>query len=136
MKLAKAQQALAFSRWKPAIHMITATDLGICIKFKASYSHAIIKYKQAAICLGASNMNMSELATMPLADRLQAMEILWASLAHDPSHEPSPAWHQQVIEQRLARLEAGKDTLQDWDEAKKDIRATIEARRALQGSVQ
>jgi hypothetical protein len=81
-------------------------------------------------------MNISELARMPLADRLQAMEILWASLSHDSSHDPSPTWHEAVVEQRMARLDAGSEPLQDWNEAKNDIRARIEARQAKQGSLQ
>jgi Putative addiction module component len=81
-------------------------------------------------------MNIADLAHMPLAERLQAMEILWASLAHDPSHDPSPDWHEAVVAQRMARLDAGSEPLQDWNEAKNDIRARIEARQAKQGALQ
>ncbi len=81
-------------------------------------------------------MNMTELAQLPLADRLQAMEILWASLAHDAAHDPSPAWHEEIVAHRIARLEAGQETLQPWDEAKKDIRARIDARKAQHGGMQ
>lgn len=81
-------------------------------------------------------MNMSELAQWPLVDRLQAMEILWASLAHDPAHNPSPAWHEEIVAHRIARLEAGQETLQPWGDAKKDIRARIDARKAQQDGMQ
>ena len=81
-------------------------------------------------------MNMTELAQLPLADRLQAMEILWASLAHDAAPDPSPAWHEEIVAHRIARLEAGQETLQPWDEAKKDIRARIDARKAQHGGMQ
>jgi hypothetical protein len=81
-------------------------------------------------------MNMSELAQLPLADRLQAMEILWTSLAQDPAHDPSPAWHEEVLSQRLAAIEAGTEPMQDWNSAKHELRARIDERKAKQGQLQ
>ena len=81
-------------------------------------------------------MNMTELAHLSLADRLRAMDVLWASLAQDAAYEPSPAWHQEVVAHRLARLAAGQETLQPWNDAKRDIRAKIDARKAKLGGHQ
>jgi hypothetical protein len=81
-------------------------------------------------------MNMSELAQLPLADRLQAMEILWTSLAQDPAHDPSPVWHEEVLAQRLAAIEAGTEPMQDWDSAKHELSARIDERKAKQGQLQ
>ena len=61
-------------------------------------------------------MNMAELSTLPLAQRLEAMEVLWESLSRDSAYDPSPAWHADVLVQRVHEIEAGQAT--DWLEAK------------------
>lgn len=68
-------------------------------------------------------MQTAELAALPLAERLQAMEVLWETLCQEPEQAQSvPAWHQQVLTQRLAALEAGVETVTPWQEAKDRIR--------------
>ena len=43
-----------------------------------------------------------------VAERLQAMELLRRSFAAAPEKMESPAWHKQVLAQRLAKIESGK----------------------------
>jgi putative addiction module component (TIGR02574 family) len=62
------------------------------------------------------NMDMAELTKLPLAQRLEAMEVLWDSLTHDAAYDPSPAWHADVLAERVREIEAGKTMA--WDEAK------------------
>ena len=61
-------------------------------------------------------MNMAELSTLPLAQRLEAMEVLWESLSHDSAYDPSPAWHADVLAQRVSEIESGQTTA--WADAK------------------
>jgi putative addiction module component (TIGR02574 family) len=49
-----------------------------------------------------------EIERMSFAERLQAMELLWRSMATEPDKLESPAWHKKVLEKRLAKVEAGK----------------------------
>jgi len=49
-----------------------------------------------------------EVERMSLAEKLQAMELLWRSMATKPDKVKSPAWHGKVLAQRLAKVEAGK----------------------------
>ena len=49
-----------------------------------------------------------DIEQMSLAERLQAMELLWASLARTPEALPSPDWHGEVIAGRLAKIERGE----------------------------
>ncbi len=49
-----------------------------------------------------------EIERMSLAERLQAMELLWSSIAAEPDKVESPAWHKKILEKRLAKVEAGK----------------------------
>jgi putative addiction module component (TIGR02574 family) len=62
---------------------------------------------------------------MSLAERLQAMELLWRSMASNPKTVESPAWHKKVLEQRLAKVEAGKGEFLTVTQLKKRL-----ARRA------
>jgi hypothetical protein len=64
-------------------------------------------------------------ATLPLekmtvAEKLQAMEELWADLSRDESLE-SPAWHGKILQERAG----GKDFV-DWETAKKQLRTRRE----------
>lgn len=71
-------------------------------------------------------MTMTELTSLPLAERLQAMETLWDSLCRDADFNPSPAWHAEVLQQRRAELDQGQHN--PWDDAKARLRAAIEPR--------
>lgn len=74
-------------------------------------------------------MTQLEIAKLPIQDRLQLMESLWDSLCRDPAGESvMPVWHKQVLEERIARLDAGEEPLISWEEAKKKIRAQTETR--------
>ena len=49
-----------------------------------------------------------EIKRMSFAERLQTMELLWRSMAAVPDKLESPSWHKKVLQQRLAKVEAGK----------------------------
>ncbi len=56
---------------------------------------------------------------MTVAEKLQAMEDLWADLSRDETFE-SPAWHQDVLRER-----AGQNDFMDWETAKAQLRARL-----------
>jgi putative addiction module component (TIGR02574 family) len=71
-----------------------------------------------------------EVAGLSVEERLRLMEVLWNSLCHDPVPEQGiPAWHQSVLEDRVTRLEAGKEPISSWEDAKQVLRDQIAARR-------
>ena len=53
-------------------------------------------------------LSAADIEHMSLQERLQAMELLWRSLAQTPENVPSPDWHGDVLAERVARLEEGK----------------------------
>ena len=66
-------------------------------------------------------------ATLPLdkmsvAEKLRAMEMLWADLSHNEAQLESPAWHEEVLRDREARIKSGKESFIDWETAKKQLR--------------
>lgn len=66
------------------------------------------------------------LDTMTVADKLQAMEAIWADLLRSAEQVPSPAWHGDVLLAREARVREGKSHYTDWTEAKRRIRERVQ----------
>jgi hypothetical protein len=59
---------------------------------------------------------------LTVAEKLRAMEALWADLSRDESQLESPAWHGDVLRAREAKVKSGKETFMDWEVAKKQLR--------------
>lgn len=59
---------------------------------------------------------------MTTAEKLRAMEAIWADLTRQPDSFESPEWHGEVLRQREQRVAAGEETFIDWDEAKRQLR--------------
>lgn len=49
-----------------------------------------------------------EIERMSCTEKLQAMELLWRSMAGEPEKVESPGWHKKILASRLAKVEAGK----------------------------
>jgi Putative addiction module component len=50
----------------------------------------------------------ADIEQMSLEERLQTMDLLWASLARTPDAVPSPDWHGEVLATRLAKVKRGE----------------------------
>ena len=61
------------------------------------------------------------LETMSVAEKLQAIEVIWSSLCANPADVSPPEWHGKVLEDRRQRLASGDATVSDWSEAKKRL---------------
>ena len=48
-----------------------------------------------------------EVTRLSKAERLQAMEWLWASLSREPEEIESPEWHGEVLAARKAKADSG-----------------------------
>ena len=60
----------------------------------------------------------TDIARMSLDERLQAMDMLWQSLAATPGEIKSPRWHSDVLADRLASVESGQARFLTLAEAK------------------
>ena len=54
---------------------------------------------------------------MSLAEKLEAMEAIWADLSQTPSQVPIPDWHREVLK---ARRESPATWL-DWEQVKASL---------------
>ena len=73
--------------------------------------------------------------TLPLdemtqEEKLAAMEALWRDLSSRPDELESPAWHGEVLRERLRQVEAGEMHFLPWEDAQKRIDALVAQRRA------
>ena len=59
---------------------------------------------------------------MTLEEKLRAMEALWADLSRHENQIESPAWHEQVLKDRAARVRSGAEKFMDWETAKRELR--------------
>lgn len=58
--------------------------------------------------------------------KLKIIEALWGDIADDEASFPSPAWHEQALQETAAEFEAGQIESLDWEEAKKALRQRLE----------
>ena len=63
-----------------------------------------------------------QLDQMTTAEKLRAMEALWADLTLQADNFESPAWHADVLREREQRVAEGNETYVDWEEAKRQLR--------------
>jgi hypothetical protein len=59
---------------------------------------------------------------MTTAEKLRAMEALWADLSRNQENVPSPSWHEQILEEREQRVKSGQEKFVDWETAKQELR--------------
>lgn len=63
---------------------------------------------------------------MSRAEKLQAMEALWADLSKNEAEVESPAWHEAVLKETESRVAAGQERIADWETAKRELRKRFE----------
>ena len=72
-------------------------------------------------------MSELEIASMPIAAKLQLMESLWDSLCRETSGSPDvPSWHGEVLAERIRRIDNGEEPVSPWADAKRRIREQTE----------
>ena len=58
---------------------------------------------------------------MSVQEKINAMEAIWENLSANPETIESPAWHQEELRVREARVESGETRFVDWEKAKAEI---------------
>jgi putative addiction module component (TIGR02574 family) len=65
------------------------------------------------------------IAQLSFTQKLDLMEKLWADMAGNEKNLESPAWHEAVLDDRKTALDAGKETVSNWEEAKERIKKNV-----------
>jgi hypothetical protein len=69
--------------------------------------------------------NQLTLDKMSTEEKIRTMEIIWDDLCNKSNSIPSPAWHEQILEERENGIKNGDVEFVDWKVAKKHIRNSI-----------
>ena len=69
-----------------------------------------------------SDADVVEILKLPPEERMRLAEIIWASLASEPSTVPLGDAHRAVIDERLAEHERNPDDVVSRDEVLADAR--------------
>lgn len=48
-------------------------------------------------------------------DQLIAMELLWRKITSEPESAFPPHWHEEILQERVRRVEDGEVELLDWE---------------------
>lgn len=67
---------------------------------------------------------------MTVEEKFQAMETIWASLGDRADELESPAWHGEVIRERIRQVEAGEVQFIPWEEARENLRRRAAERKS------
>jgi hypothetical protein len=63
-----------------------------------------------------------EVSRLSKAERLEAMEWLWASLSKEQQEIESPEWHGEVLAERKAKFDSGEAQFLSIAQLKKRLR--------------
>ena len=67
------------------------------------------------------SISASEIAEMPIQQRIQLVEDIWDSIAEMPEAVEIPEWHRRELEKRLEAYHANPDEGSPWQDVKKRI---------------
>ncbi len=67
----------------------------------------------------------AELSALSLPEKLSLVEELWDSIVEAQSDVESPAWHAELLAERLERVDRGAEVPMDWDAAKESLRQRL-----------
>ena len=67
-------------------------------------------------------MSIDEIKMLDITERIILVEEIWDSIAQEQDNIVLTEYEKQVLDQRLATLDANSDTLLSWDEMKSKIR--------------
>lgn len=62
---------------------------------------------------------------MTMAEKIEAMEKIWADLSTVSSEYEPPAWHERILDERKRLAVTGKVGFTDWETAKREIREHV-----------
>ena len=65
------------------------------------------------------------LKEMSIAEKVRAMEEIWADLSSSESGFAPPDWHGDVLAERQKGIQDGSQRFTDWEAAKKEIRELV-----------
>jgi putative addiction module component (TIGR02574 family) len=66
---------------------------------------------------------------LPVDQQIDYVQTLWDRIAANEDRVPVPAWHREILEERLAEHEADPDAGRPWEQVEIDLRKRLADRR-------
>ena len=66
-----------------------------------------------------------EIRQMPFEEKLRLLEAVWAELSLEPDRIEVPQWRKDILDERDQAVQAERNQILEWEEAKKQIERTI-----------
>jgi putative addiction module component (TIGR02574 family) len=66
-----------------------------------------------------------EIRKLPMHEKLALLEAVWAEISPEPDELEVPQWHKDLLDERRDAYERGEIRVIDWEDAKKEIEASI-----------
>ena len=66
-------------------------------------------------------MNLAEVKSLPLREKFQILELLWADLSSREEIAPTSESVRGLLDSRIERVDSGAAVVLDWDEVKHSI---------------
>ena len=68
-----------------------------------------------------NTITASDIAKMPIQQRIQLVEDIWDSIAELPESVEIPPWHKEALDKRLAAYHADPEEGSPWKDVKKRV---------------
>jgi putative addiction module component (TIGR02574 family) len=66
---------------------------------------------------------------LDVSDQVEYVQALWDRIAANEVAVPVPSWHREVLDERLADIEANPAAARPWEDVKADLLRTNRGKR-------
>ncbi len=66
-------------------------------------------------------MNVAEVQSLPLREKFQILEVIWADLNSRIDSAPVSQSERTLLDSRIERIDSGAATILNWDDVKHSI---------------
>jgi putative addiction module component (TIGR02574 family) len=63
---------------------------------------------------------------LPVADQVAYVQSLWDRIAANPGQIPLPAWHAEILDERLAEHQSHPEGAKPWDDVRTALRLKLD----------
>lgn len=67
-------------------------------------------------------LSITDIQSMSKTERLMTIDLIWSTLAESAVDIPSPDWHEKILSNRLAKVEAGQGKFISLDQLRKRLK--------------
>jgi putative addiction module component (TIGR02574 family) len=68
-------------------------------------------------------LSQADIKQMTIPERMEAIDSLWVSIVEAGGEVSSPEWHKEILQERMARVKAGKAKFYTIDEARQKLQS-------------